>query len=56
MGRAPSPKELINYLAEEFDRFLTGVRKESSMGAIKQFEEDFFKDADEWFHKKKRFP
>ncbi|CAG9538197.1 unnamed protein product [Cercopithifilaria johnstoni] len=53
-----SPKELFNRFLDEADHFLTGVRGESTSerDQVRKMEDDFFKDVEDWFKPKKRFP
>nr|CDQ02479.1 Bm12899, isoform a [Brugia malayi] len=51
-----SPKELFSRFLDEADHFLTGVREENSQDQLRKVEDDFFKDVEDWFKPKKRFP
>ncbi|VDK63669.1 unnamed protein product [Onchocerca ochengi] len=53
-----SPKELFSRFLDEADHFLTGVREESTSNRdqMRKAEDDFFKDVEDWFIPKKRYP
>lgn len=58
MKALPSPKDLFNRFLDEADKFMTGVRGENTINRdpIKKVEDDLFKDIEDWFKPKKRFP
>ncbi|EJW86410.1 hypothetical protein WUBG_02677 [Wuchereria bancrofti] len=51
-----SPKELFGRFLDEADHFLTGVHEENNQDQLRKVEDDFFKDVEDWFKPKKRFP